>query len=127
MPNNYERGEAAGIEKGLAACQVLLDKLATARRDSAEWKEQHENLLAMFRNAEQRAANAEAALKLLRSESGPMLYTAAEKLTGGKLRMHIAPPPIWDGKVTFDAECIINGFHVPAGTVWHVILHKEVK
>ena len=70
MASNFERGEAAGIERGLAACRVLLDKLAAARQDSAEWKEQHENLLAMFRDAEQRAVRAERALRDVQSQPG---------------------------------------------------------
>lgn len=46
----------------LVALVKVLDKLAAAKRDSAEWKDQHENLLAMFRTSEQRALKAEAAL-----------------------------------------------------------------
>jgi len=64
---NYEAGEAAGLEKGVAACLVLLEKLGAAKNDAAEWKVQHENLLAMFRAAEQRAIKAEA----LQSQAAP--------------------------------------------------------
>lgn len=61
--NNYERGEADALEKGMAAIRVLLAKLEDAKNNATEWKEQHENLLAMFRASELRAAKAEAALR----------------------------------------------------------------
>lgn len=65
--------------------------------------------------------------KLKPSETTSMIYSAAERIEGGKVKLHLAPPPIWDGCVTFDSECVINGYHVPAGTTWNVILRSEVK
>jgi hypothetical protein len=67
------------------------------------------------------------ALTVAQSEKESMIYSAAERIEGGKVKLHLAPPPIWDGRVTFDSECVINGYHVPAGTTWHVILRSEVK
>lgn len=62
--NNYERGEADALHRTMEPLMALLERLADARRDSAEWKEQHENLLAMFRASENRAAKAEEELRL---------------------------------------------------------------
>ena len=53
MASKYEIGYGDALEKGMAAVRVLLTKLESAKNDAAEWKKQHENLLAMFRTAEQ--------------------------------------------------------------------------
>lgn len=66
--SKYQIGHAAAMAKAMPAVMALIDRLADARRDGAEWKERHENLLAMFRASEERAAKAEA---LARSSCPP--------------------------------------------------------
>lgn len=67
MPkSNYDIGYSDALHKAMLAVKPILDKLSDAKRDSAEWKEQHENLLAMFRESEQKRIAAESAARDMR-------------------------------------------------------------
>lgn len=57
----------------------FLDLIRSVEADAKEWKEQHENLLAMFRTSEDRAAKAERELSAARAEA-ERLREALEKV-----------------------------------------------
>lgn len=62
MVSKYEAGRRDGTSSAMPAVINLLKRIGEAKADSAEWKEQHENLLAMYRTSEDSNTQLRAAL-----------------------------------------------------------------
>ena len=93
--NNYERGLSEGRREGVEAVTRMGYKLTDARKDAAEWKEQHENLLAMYRAELDRRVAAESELEAARIRTVEAEKDAERYGRMRNLDLNALPTPVY--------------------------------